>query len=106
MPNRDQTGPVGQGPMTGRAVGMCADNVAPGVGGMGRGLGFGRGRGGRGRRHRFWATGLTGRQRIQAEAPVTEDQERERLEAQAAQFERSLAEIRGRLDELQDDSQS
>lgn len=53
MPRGDGTGPVGQGPMTGRGLGRCAGNDAPGYGngffgrglgrGFGRGLGFGRG---------------------------------------------------------------
>ncbi len=71
MPGRDQTGPAGQGPKTGRGVGVCVGvsgleeaNVAPGRGqmvnpwqggwrgcgrrgrgGFGMGLGRGRGRG-------------------------------------------------------------
>jgi hypothetical protein len=36
MPNRDKTGPLGQGPVTGRGLGPC---------GQGKGLGFGRGMG-------------------------------------------------------------
>ncbi len=36
MPNRDKTGPAGQGPATGRGFGLC---------GKGRGFGFGFGRG-------------------------------------------------------------
>lgn len=38
MPNRDQTGPAGQGPLTGRGFGPCG-------GGRGLGRGFGCGRG-------------------------------------------------------------
>ena len=38
MPNRDQTGPTGQGPLTGRGFGPCG-------GGRGLGRGFGCGRG-------------------------------------------------------------
>lgn len=51
MPGRDQTGPMGQGPQTGRGLGVCAEtpassfgNVMPGRG-MGYGRGFGRGAG-------------------------------------------------------------
>jgi len=41
MPGFDQTGPMGQGPMTGRGMGRCA-GAAPGYGfGFGRGRGFG-----------------------------------------------------------------
>jgi hypothetical protein len=87
-------------------MGVCADNVAPRGGGMGLGMGYGSGRGGRGRRNRFWATGLTGVQRAQANAPISQEQERELLEAQAAQCEQALADIRGRLEQLDNDPQS
>ena len=62
MPGLNKTGPNGEGPMTGRKMGTCAEsanaeqqNVPPaGFGrglGLGRGLGRGGGRGrGRGRR--------------------------------------------------------
>ena len=56
MPRGDGTGPMGMGPMTGRAAGYCAGygapgfmNPIPGRGFAGRGIGFGRGRGGYGR---------------------------------------------------------
>lgn len=58
MPGGDRTGPMGNGPMTGRAMGNCAqpvereniENQRPGFGrgfgmGMARGAGFGMGRG-------------------------------------------------------------
>ena len=48
MPRGDKTGPLGAGPMTGRAAGYCAGYPVPGymnpVGGYGR-RGRGRGRG-------------------------------------------------------------
>jgi len=55
MPGGDRTGPMGQGPMTGRAAGYCAGYPVPGFAnpawgyGRGWGRGFGRGAGGRGR---------------------------------------------------------
>ena len=54
MPGGDGTGPMGMGPMTGRAAGYCAGYPVPGymnpIPGRGRGFGFGRGWGrGRGR---------------------------------------------------------
>jgi len=82
MPSGDQTGPMGQGPMTGRAAGYCAGFNQPGwmnpmMGrgfGRGPGGGFGRGRGcgggGRGHRHWFHATGLTGWQRAAMGRPA------------------------------------
>ncbi len=68
MPGGDRTGPMGLGPMTGRAAGYCAGSGVPGtvnsVAGRGYGGGFGgwgRGRGGgRGRRGWFHASGYTG----------------------------------------------
>ena len=46
MPSGDRTGPMGQGPMTGRAFGFCGGYENPGYdkryGGHGRGFGFGR----------------------------------------------------------------
>ncbi len=63
MPGGDGTGPMGTGPMTGRAAGYCAGYNMPGYmnptrGGFGRGRGLGRGWGrgfGRGRgRGRGW----------------------------------------------------
>ncbi|MFW6172975.1 MAG: DUF5320 domain-containing protein [Elusimicrobiota bacterium] len=58
MPNRDQTGPKGEGPLTGRGMGPCSiedsienskkrqDSILHSLGlGRGRGPGRGRGRG-------------------------------------------------------------
>lgn len=75
MPGGDGTGPMGFGPMTGRAAGYCAGYGVPGFmnpipgggyGGWGRGYGAGgpgfwggRGRG-RGWRNSYRATGLPG----------------------------------------------
>jgi len=52
MPGGDRTGPLGMGPMTGRAAGFCAGYPIPGylnpVGGRGLARGFRGGRRGRG----------------------------------------------------------
>ncbi|HUU45101.1 MAG TPA: DUF5320 domain-containing protein [Acidobacteriota bacterium] len=76
MPRGDRTGPLGQGPMSGRGAGYCAGAPVPGYanpawGGFGRGGGLGRG-GGRGQRHRNWyyATGLPGWARNRGGAPL------------------------------------
>lgn len=56
MPGGDRTGPMGMGPMTGRAAGFCAGYPVPGYmnPGFGRGWGRGFGRGfGRG-----WGRGM------------------------------------------------
>lgn len=54
MPRGDKTGPMGQGMMTGRKMGNCADNNTQGsMTGLGFGCGFRRGFG---RGNRFWNT--------------------------------------------------
>lgn len=59
MPGGDRTGPLGQGSRTGRGLGYCTGNPAPGFtagyGGWGRGWGGRFGGGFRGRR--FWGYG-------------------------------------------------
>lgn len=73
MPHGDQTGPMGQGPMTGRGMGYCAGYEQPGFANPGPGFpgrGAGRGWGGRGFRNQVSATGLTGRQRAQRDMQV------------------------------------
>jgi len=46
MPGGDRTGPLGFGPMTGRAAGFCAGYPSPGYVTSPGGMGLGRGRGG------------------------------------------------------------
>jgi len=101
------------GPITGRSAGYCAGYPVPGYAnpvlraGVGFGCGFGRG--GRGWRNWYYATGLTGWQRAMypypAYAPtipaMTKQQEMEVLKNQAEYLEKSLGEIRKRLDELE-----
>jgi len=110
MPAGDGTGPMGIGPMTGRAAGYCAGFAAPGfmnpIPGRGRGMGFGWGRGGRGRgwKHWFYATGLP----FWARTPVpgvaqemSPGDEMQTLKAQAGHMERALEEIRCRISDLE-----
>ncbi len=111
MPAGDRTGPMGLGPMTGRAAGYCAGFDAPGfmnpVPGRGMGFGFGRGRGGRGWRHRYYATGVPGWASwgwwpAYGAAPFpTPAVEGEALKAQAAYMEKALEELRRRISELE-----
>ena len=115
--------------MTGRAAGYCAGYPVPGTmnpvggrGGWGRGRGRGGGRGGRGWRNRFYATGLTGWQRVAMGSPgfgggvgpavgyaaplgptMTKDQEIEALTGQAEDLEAALAGLRMRIAELEGD---
>lgn len=118
MPGGDGTGPLGMGPMTGRAAGYCAGYPVPGymnpVGG--RGLrGFGRGRGGgRGWRNWFYATGLTGWQRAAMGMPafgipfqqtaafqgLTREQQVEMLKRQAEMLSNQLDAVKRRIEEL------
>lgn len=112
MPGGDGTGPMGQGPMTGRAAGFCAGYTVPGYmnAGFGRGFGFGRGRGGfgggRGWRHRFWATGVPGwafwgaGPGYAAEPATVPADERSFLEEQLRVMEQRLEALKKRLDTL------
>jgi len=122
MPGGDRTGPMGMGPMTGRAAGFCVGNPVPGymnpVGGRGyggRGRGFwGRG-GGRGWRNWFNATGFPGWARTGQ--PVSADvsnnpnipklgpeQELAGLKQQAKYLEDSIEGIRKRIEQLETES--
>lgn len=115
MPGGDRTGPMGAGPMTGRAMGYCAGSPAPGYAtpGLGRGW-FGRGRGGgRGRGWRNWfrATGLTGWQRAAmgwgawggAVPPAAPSKETELqvLRQQAKELAQALDQINQRIEQLE-----
>ena len=121
MPRGDRTGPMGQGPMTGRAAGYCAGFSAPGymnpVGGRGFGRGGGFGGGGRGWRNMYYATGLPGYARAgwnpaagfpaagaygtQYAPRMPEDQELEALKSEAQQFQTALENINSRIKELE-----
>ena len=119
MPRGDRTGPMGKGPMTGRAAGYCAGFGMPGyanpASGRGFGMDFGGGRGlgggGRGWRHWFYATDLPGWQRATLDyspsAPgLTKEQELQSLKAQADYFQNALDEIQKRLEELESQEES
>jgi hypothetical protein len=123
MPGGDRTGPMGMGPMTGRAAGFCAGFPVPGFMNPFAARGFwGRGRGGgRGWRNRFYATGVPGRERaawgwpafaagwrygVPYAAPypqpaVSRDEELDLLKRQAEGFASTLAEIKKRIAELE-----
>lgn len=116
MPAGDGTGPMGMGPMTGRAAGYCVGyavpgyvnpgpraGFGPGVGGRGFwGRGGGRG-GGRGWRHWYRATGMPGWGFAPVTAPYvpSAEQETDVLKRQADFLEQQLGEIRERLTELE-----
>ncbi|NQS97966.1 MAG: DUF5320 domain-containing protein [candidate division Zixibacteria bacterium] len=118
MPRGDRTGPVGAGPMTGKAAGYCAGyntpgymNPMPGRGWGGRGGFRGAGRGGipwGGGRGRAWGGGrgpgwYAGGYPPYHELPTVEvprETEIQDLKAQAEYFKSALTEIKNRLDEL------
>ncbi len=111
MPRGDRTGPDGYGPTTGRGLGFCTGHNAPGftypapgrgIGmgrgfgrGMGRGFGFGAGRGG--------FRGYGGYSYMPYETAPSKEDELNMLKSQAEGFERSLEDIRKRMDELKDE---
>jgi hypothetical protein len=125
MPRGDGTGPVGLGPMTGRAAGYCAGFGVPGYVSFAPGRGFGgrggrRGGGGRGWRNRFYAAGLTGWQRAGLDWPgrggpwayagadgspfapaMPREQEAEFFRGQVEYLEDALEGLRKRLEEIE-----
>lgn len=118
MPGGDGTGPMGFGPMTGRAAGYCAGYPVPGFmnpwggRGFGRGLGRGWGRGlGRGwGRGRVWGMPFVGYPPTVAPmgfapwgvptSPTPAD-EADALKRQAQFLNESLEQVRKRLSELE-----
>lgn len=107
MPGGDGTGPMGRGPMSGRAAGTCAGSGMPGSAnpapGRGFGMGFGRGRGaggrgpvggGRGWRNMFFATGLPGWMRFGVQ---------QALKTQVEALQSELDFIKKRLEKTKDD---
>jgi len=133
MPFGDGTGPMGLGPMTGRAAGYCAGYGVPGFmnpipGRFGAWWGFrpgwfwGRGRG-RGWRHWYWLTGLPGWARwgwpgawwaapYAAGVPyapfggLSKEDELQLLRRQAEYLEKALEEVRQQLSALESEGSS
>jgi hypothetical protein len=107
MPGGDRTGPMGTGPMTGRAAGYCAGYPVPGYIDPIPGRGFGPGWG-RGWQHGFYATGLPAWARFGYPpawgygpyAPPTPEQEAEGLKTQAEWLKDQLDAINQRIEEL------
>ncbi len=119
MPAGDGTGPLGAGPMTGRAAGYCAGYQMPGyanpIPGRGFGMGFGRGRGfgmgrGRGWRQWFYAARMPGWARFgYPPAPVypygpelTPEQEKGMLKQEAEYLRQQLDDVEGRISALEE----
>jgi hypothetical protein len=114
MPRGDGTGPMGMGPMTGRAAGYCAGYAMPGFmnpagrwcGGMGGAFGWDRGRGmgwasGFGRHP--WLFPIRGAQFGPAPyAPAySKEQEMDLLQNQANMLSDQLGDIQKRIQELE-----
>jgi len=108
MPGQDQTGPRGEGPRTGRGMGICGPGDAArgqGIGGQGRFGQGGRGQGGgrRGRRNRFYATGLTRWQQAMEE-DVAKEQASEvspNTATELAELRRLMEATHQRLDQME-----
>jgi hypothetical protein len=107
MPAGDRTGPVGQGPRTGRALGFCSGHHTPGFtkpfgGGMGRGFGRGIGMGRGHGRYRNYGNAFEEFDHGFPWTPsITKDDEIKLLKAQAESLKRSQKEIEKRLSELE-----
>ena len=113
MPRGDRTGPLGQGPMTGRAAGYCTGNAVPGFmnpaaglgmgmawgrgGGLGRGMAFRRGWGGFGVApfvpYPASAGGAVAGEEVSAA-------EADALKAQLAGLQAAVEQISGRLEQI------
>ena len=120
MPGGDGTGPMGMGPMTGRAAGYCAGYPVPGYmnpafgrgrGGFGLGRGWGRGRGGgrgfgwqRAAYRYAYGAGYYGGYPYAPE--ITPQQEADMLKDQAKAMQEEIKAINERISELQSAAKS
>jgi len=115
MPGGDRTGPLGMGPMTGRAAGYCAGYNVPGymnsAGGRGMAMRHGRfygGGGGFGRGRGFASYGTFAAPYAAPVAPIAfgagpydESMELDALRGQAQALEASMSGIQKRIEELE-----
>ncbi|MDD5596531.1 MAG: DUF5320 domain-containing protein [Victivallaceae bacterium] len=102
MPRGDGTGPLGAGPMTGRAAGCCAGFSTPGFAGF---AGYGRSGRGTGMGRAVRGRGLGFRNRFYAPVPVqppefSAEQEKEYLVNEVKALETELEAVKKRLDGL------
>ena len=101
MPRGDGTGPLGQGPRTGRAAGYCAGYNVPGYTNPAPGRGFWGG-GGRGRRFR-WVQGAVYPPAYPVLVQLYQMEPKDEmkyLENVAAQLKTELESITKRIEEL------
>ena len=96
MPGFDGTGPMGEGPLTGRGLGRCGPGFARRGRGAGRGYGRSfRGRGIGGMFRGLWNYGY------QAPGTLSNTEEKELLLEDAKELETELTDIKKRLKELE-----
>lgn len=98
MPGGDKTGPQGNGPMTGRALGYCAGNDSPGFA-SGQGFGWGRGRGAFGARRGWFGRGFRWGYGAQGYLPNQDAQDRNVQSQDAIKQEMDM--LRKRLSQLE-----
>lgn len=94
MPGGNRTGPRGEGPMTGRGMGYCAEGSATPMRSafaMGQGRGFGRGRG--------FACGMPAKT-LAMPQELSKEQRVKNLEQQKVAAEYKLKEIERQIEEL------
>ena len=109
MPGGDRTGPVGRGPMTGRAAGFCAGFSGPGYANLSSGRGFGRGWG-RGFGRGFWGRRMFWRESNYPEPynppyrgvfpTQSKEEEKTYLEEMVQGLEEEIKDMRNRIQEL------
>lgn len=112
MPGFDRRGPLGQGLMTGRGLGLCSGYARPvgfrgpgrawrnGWYGRGRGFGFGRGRGfGRGYGRGYYPAYPAGYPDYEPEP--TPHEEEKMLKDYVAELEEELSAVKKRLQEIE-----
>ena len=111
MPGGDKTGPMGDGPMTGRGAGFCARRPGLAPAGRGRfaggpygpgyrGYGSRPGRGG-GYRARYWSEGWPRFVREPEEDTLSAADETKLLRAEAERMQSALDAIKDRLEQLE-----
>jgi len=106
MPNKDGTGPLGRGPLTGRGLGDCCPREQSGIGrGFRQGRGFNRGRGfGRGFDRNFGpgCNQIDTQRAFQLSAPVelTKKEKAEILKAELKQITEEKTAIEKELKNL------
>ncbi len=95
MPFGNRTGPMGQGPMTGRGLGFCSGSPSPGY----TKPSFGRGRG---FRNWYRATGSNGWQRARMNRYPSPQQEKEMLAGEKEAIQSQIKALKEQMKELEE----